>query len=53
MNIEQDSDIRVASIAKVRDDGIKSDEELEELEEMDSELLEDSEEAEDTSDSQE
>lgn len=53
MNIEQDSDIRVASIAKVRDDGSKSDEELEELEEMDSELLEDSEEAEDTSDSQE
>lgn len=50
MNIEQDSDIRVASIAKVRDDGSKSDEELEEL---DSELLEDSEEAEDTSDSQE
>lgn len=53
MNIEQDSDIRVASIAKVRDDGSKSDEELEELEELDSELLEDSEEAEDTSDSQE
>ena len=53
MNIEQDSDIRVASIAKVRDDGSKSDEDLEELEELDSELLEDSEEAEDTSDSQE
>lgn len=50
MNIEQDSDIRVASIAKVRDDGSKSDEEMEEL---DSELLEDSEEAEETSDSEE
>lgn len=50
MNIEQDSDIRVASIAKVRDDGSKSDEELDEL---DSELLEDSEGTEEISDSEE
>lgn len=50
MNIEQDSDIRVASIAKVRDDGSKTDEELEEL---DSELPEDFEEAEDTGNSEE
>ncbi|WP_394524106.1 DNA gyrase subunit A [Lacrimispora sp. JR3] len=50
MNIEQESDIRVASIAKVRDDGSKSDEDLEEL---DSELLDVSEEAEDISDSEE
>ena len=33
MNIDQDSDIRVASIAKVRDDGEKSEEDgIEELE---------------------
>ena len=41
MNIDQDSDIRVASIAKVRDDGSKSDEEeFEEFEGESEELLE-------------
>lgn len=41
MNIDQDSDITVASIAKVRDDGSKSDGEgLEELDIQDEEILE-------------
>jgi DNA gyrase subunit A len=41
MNIDQDSDIKVASIAKVRDDGSKSDGEgLEELDLQDEEILE-------------
>ncbi len=41
MNIDQDSDITVASIAKVRDDGSKSDGEgLEELDIVDEEILE-------------
>ncbi len=41
MNIDQDSDIKVASIAKVRDDGSKSDGEgLEELDIQDEEILE-------------
>lgn len=40
MNIDQDSDIKVASIAKVRDDGSKSDGEgLEELDLQDEEIL--------------
>jgi DNA gyrase subunit A len=40
MNIDQDSDIKVASIAKVRDDGSKSDGEgLEELDIQDEEIL--------------
>jgi len=41
MNIDQESDIKVASIAKVRDDGSKSDGEgLEELDLQDEEILE-------------
>ncbi|WP_026893009.1 DNA gyrase subunit A [Lacrimispora aerotolerans] len=41
MNIDQDSDIRVASIAKVRDDGSKSDdEEFDELDGESEELME-------------
>ena len=41
MNIDQDSDITVASIAKVRDDGSKSDGEgLEELDIQDEEISE-------------
>jgi DNA gyrase subunit A len=50
MNVGQESDIRVASIAKVRDDGTKSDEdELEELEGESEEVTEES--LEDLSDS--
>lgn len=50
MNVGQETDIRVASIAKVRDDGSKSDEEeLEELDGESEEIIENSEE--DTSDS--
>jgi DNA gyrase subunit A len=50
MNVGQESDIRVASIAKVRDDGSKSDEdELEELEGESEEVTEES--LEDLSDS--
>ncbi|ADL02649.1 DNA gyrase subunit A [Lacrimispora saccharolytica] len=48
MNIDQDSDITVASIAKVRDDGSKSDGEgLEELDIIDEELPEEIKEMED------
>lgn len=51
MNVGQETDIRVASIAKVRDDGSKNDEEeLEELEGESEEIIEDSEE--DTSNSE-
>lgn len=51
MNVGQETDIRVASIAKVRDDGSKTDEEeLEELDVESEEIMEDSEE--DTSDSE-
>jgi DNA gyrase subunit A len=51
MNVGQETDIRVASIAKVRDDGSKTDEEeLEELDGESEEIIEDSEK--DTSDSE-
>jgi DNA gyrase subunit A len=44
MNVGQETDIRVASIAKVRDDGSKADEEeLEELDGESQEIIEDSE----------
>lgn len=51
MNVGQETDIRVASIAKVRDDGSKTDEEeLEELDGESEEIIENSQE--DTSDSE-
>ena len=51
MNVGQETDIRVASIAKVRDDGSKTDEEeLEELDGESEEIMEDSQE--DTNDSE-